>query len=1011
MAGLVPGMTVLLLLWCGDSGAEPGGRADVSLPMDIDSDTRIDANNIEMWVTNQGSFGHDPVTGNPGFIYPRGTSKSVIFASGLWIGARVDGEIRVSLAEYSFDYAPGPILSPTEYADPADSRYRVYKIARGDTPESNRDYAEWPVEDGAPVDHLGNPLIIGDMTLWCVYNDLNPRFRENMASTQRGMGLEVQQTTFAFDRNDPLGNVVFMKFRVTNKSLNRLEDTYVSVWSDPDVGGPFDDLVGCDTELSLGYCYNATNRDSQYGSEPPAVGIDFFQGPIVPAPGDTAHVSGVPVPDHRNLPMTSFNKYINGTDPESPVETYNYQQGLTRYGAPMTDPEGNTTTFFASGDPVTSTGWTDSDPSDRRMFLTSGPFTMEPGDSQEIVVAVVVGSGKDRLTSVTSLKFNDRFAQFAFDKNFDLPSPPARPDVRQGQLDDQIVLYWDARSEREYDEEGYAFQGYNVYQGESVGGPWKRIHTWDVVDNVAIVFDDQFDLETGVVINRPVQFGSDSGLNRRIVIRDDHIRGGGLVNGKPYYYAVTAYSFGADQEPGLRTLENRPQAITVIPQKPLAGVRFDDGVPGDTLSVINGGNSDGQVIPIVVNPAGIMAETYTVSFGEDDEGAYWDLTASAGREVLTRQRNQSGDDDYLVADGILWKVLGAAPGFKRNLRPLPMIDEIRGPGGVPVPPDEYGGPGNDVFLSLNSTAEWYLSAGGGDGTNEVARFARSEANLGSADILMKWDDDPDNIGWWAFEDGEVGPLPFGLYLRDHVTGDESRLITILYSGCDDDCTPGVFDFPDPDNIMDGAFGYPITDLIYAYTIAEGHTYGEFVEDAADGVIDNDIAYHELFARLVIGGFSYDPEADPPVPPSMPAPGTVIQLSTTKPNTPGDLFTINTRGRSFSADRARQDLKLIRAVPNPYYAHSAYEFNRYQHVLKFTRLPESCTVRIFNIAGDLVRTLVKEQGPGSFLEWNLLTDRDLPVGSGVYIYHVEAPGIGSTYGRLAIFIEKEQLRTF
>ncbi len=981
------------------------------LPQDIDSDTRIDANSIDMWVTNQGSFGHDPVTGNPGFIYPRGTTKSVIFASGLWIGAKVDGETRVSLAEYSFDYAPGPIISPTEYADPGDPRYRVYKIARGDTRESNPDFAEWPVGDGAPVDSAGNPLIIGDMTLWCVYNDLNPRFRENVASTQRGMGLEVQQTTFAFDRNDPLGNVVFLKFRIINKGANTLEDTYVSTWSDPDVGGPFDDLVGCDTELSLGYSYNATNTDSQYGSEPPAVGIDFFQGPIVPAPGDTAYVSGVAVPDYRNLPMTSFNKYINGTDPESPVETYNYMQGLTRYGAPLTNPDGSVTTFFASGDPVANTGWIDSDPSDRRMFLTSGPFTMQPGDVQEVVVGIIVGAGRDRLTSVTALKFNDRFAQFAFDKNFDLPGPPPRPEVRWGQLDDQIVLYWDDRSELEYNEEGYAFQGYNVYQGESVSGPWRRIHTFDVIDNVAVIFDDQFDMETGVVINKPVQFGSDSGLSRRVIIRDDVIRGGSLVNGRPYYFAVTAYALGADQEPGLKTLENRPEGITLIPQKPQAGVRHEDGAPGDTLAVVHSGNSDGRVIPLVINPEAIVPETYTVGFAEDDRGVYWDLTASGGRELLSGQRNQSGDDDYLVADGILWKVEGAEPGFKRNLRPLPMVDEIIGPGGDPVTADEFGGPGNDVFLSLNSTGEWYLSAGGGDGANEEAGFTRSEGNLSSRDILMKWDDDPHNLGWWWFDSEEVGRLPFGLYLRDPATGEEDRLIPILYSGCGEDCTPGVFDFSDPDVVIDGAYGYPVTDWIYAYTILDGESYEGFVEDAADGVIDNDIAEYELFARLVVGGFTYDPDAAPPVPPTMPAPGTVIQFSTTKPNTPEDVFKIDTRGASFSGGHARQDLKLIRAVPNPYYAHSAYEFNRYRHVLKFTRLPEACTVRIFNIAGDLVRTLVKEPGPGSFLEWNLLTDRALPVGSGVYIYHVEAPGIGSTYGRVAVFIEKEQLRVF
>jgi hypothetical protein len=36
---------------------------------------------------------------------------------------------------------------------------------------------------------------------------------------------------------------------------------------------------------------------------------------------------------------------------------------------------------------------------------------------------------------------------------------------------------------------------------------------------------------------------------------------------------------------------------------------------------------------------------------------------------------------------------------------------------------------------------------------------------------------------------------------------------------------------------------------------------------------------------------------------------------------------------------------------------------------------------------------------------------LPVASGIYLYQVEAPGIGEFFGKMAIFVEKEQLNTF
>ena len=146
---------------------------------------------------------------------------------------------------------------------------------------------------------------------------------------------------------------MFVKFLIINKGSNTLDSTFVSVWADPDLGGASDDLVGCDVDLSLGYCYNANNADNAYKSNPPAVGYDFFQGPIVPSEGDVAVVSGREIPGYKNLPMTSFNKYINGTDPDSPLEIYNYMKGLEADGADLVNPvTGLVTKFFVDGDPV-----------------------------------------------------------------------------------------------------------------------------------------------------------------------------------------------------------------------------------------------------------------------------------------------------------------------------------------------------------------------------------------------------------------------------------------------------------------------------------------------------------------------------------------------------------------------------------------------------------------------------------------------------------------------------------
>jgi len=149
--------------------------------------------------------------------------------------------------------------------------FKNYRLEAGNT--TSDDYLNWPYLPApsgqrAAADTLGNPLVQGDLTLWSVYNDADLRQATNVAPAARSRCLEIQQTTFAFARGGALGNIIFLKFRIINKGVNNLDSTYISIWADPDLGDASDDLVGCDTTLSLGYCYNETDNDAVYGSAP-----------------------------------------------------------------------------------------------------------------------------------------------------------------------------------------------------------------------------------------------------------------------------------------------------------------------------------------------------------------------------------------------------------------------------------------------------------------------------------------------------------------------------------------------------------------------------------------------------------------------------------------------------------------------------------------------------------------------------------------------------------------------
>ncbi len=195
------------------------------------------------------------------------------------------------------------------------------------------------------------------------------------------------------------GNAIYIEYKLYNKGGNTIENCYVSMWNDPDLGGAADDLVGCDTLSDIFFCYNGTDWDNMFGARVPAVGYKLLDGPIVVSQGDTANFAGYRMPGYRNLGMTSHATYINGTDPNDFNETYNYMQGLQADGSPFP----NGTGYMYPGDPVAGTGDLDFDPADRRFFGSSGPFTFMPGDSQFVRYKLAVGQGVDRLESITKM--------------------------------------------------------------------------------------------------------------------------------------------------------------------------------------------------------------------------------------------------------------------------------------------------------------------------------------------------------------------------------------------------------------------------------------------------------------------------------------------------------------------------------------------------------------------------------------------------------------------------------
>ncbi len=102
---------------------------------------------------------------------------------------------------------------------------------------------------------------------------------------------------------------------------------------------------------------------------------------------------------------------------------------------------------------------------------------------------------------------------------------------------------------------------------------------------------------------------------------------------------------------------------------------------------------------------------------------------------------------------------------------------------------------------------------------------------------------------------------------------------------------------------------------------------------------------------------------------------------------------------------------ITTVPNPMYLFNEYSKSPGVYVVKFHHLPILCTISIYNLAGELVRTIEKNDAESAIANWDVLTENGLPVASGIYIYVVDAPGYGQKVGKMAIFVEEEVLRIY
>jgi hypothetical protein len=303
------------------------------------------------------------------------------------------------------------------------------------------------------------PDLIGNITLWTVYNDGMAPFLRRFSDVQP-QNIEIQQTVYSFSNTEfDLDKAHFIRYKIINQNNSNFDSVYFSIWADSDIGDFEDDLVGSDTLLQSGFTYQ-NKSDAVFGADPPAFFISLLQGPQSYIPNETfidVNQNGIYDPDidtpldtaynikgpyleteiypgAKNLKINSFSPYmgshpING-DPMNKEQLRFYQEGKLPSGE-LVDPctwsfsiihnqdcSNINPRFFYSGTFEPYSGWINNFNVDQRKLLSVGPFDIKSNDTVIIVAAYLVGRGNSPINSVQAGKQVNQNIIEVFNNNF-----------------------------------------------------------------------------------------------------------------------------------------------------------------------------------------------------------------------------------------------------------------------------------------------------------------------------------------------------------------------------------------------------------------------------------------------------------------------------------------------------------------------------------------------------------------------------------------------------------------
>ena len=870
-------------------------------------------------------------------------------------------------------------------------------------------------------------------------------------SARKGLGLQIEYRYYQW-ANPLAEDIIFLIYKITNKSSKDLNEVTFGMWGDPHIGGPSDwsdDLSYFDHDINMVYCWDEDGSASGSANNPGYFGYKFLESPGNPydqldndddgmvdesrdngidddndwdPEKDDIGVDGVPntgdMGEGDGLP-TAGDQYDIREPGEPNFEWTDLDEsdmvGLTGFSSPafsgttIADDQRVYDDFLQPG-VFDSANATQS--GDYVFIYSSGPISLPAGETRRFSIALLIGEDYDDLT------LNAITSQDIYERNYQFAKPPDKPIITAVPGDERIILYWDHVAEESLDpiSEEYDFEGYVIYRSThpqfldqqtitDANGSKFLFEPLKMFNGAPARFDldnDYFGMSSVVYPGRGAYYtlGDNTGLVHSYVDSNN------VLNGQTYYYAVVSYDHGSEElqippsecsktitlNPTTNELIIDVNTIRIVPSTPAIGLVR--GTIKDNLIEHRAGVTTGEITLDIVDYYSLENENqFEITFRESPTRySIKDLMPIEDQVVISieqyRQLSYQNidlesvqvydvngnifviDQDYEILDE-MGKIKGIAGGSITDgntytvsylYYPIvnskavsleetnPIVDGIK----VTVQDVELALNVENTKWSISSSCSWspeVIPFNGADqfmypGAYEV-RFFDEIVDTSSTTLHPSFGFSKMNFEVWDVTPGRI-PM--------------QEEVTIIEEGNNPDSlwSPG-----DRAIIMDGE------------PLGGKWEFTFFLPDSGD--------------TISAGA------------------GDVFFIDTHRPFAESDTLLFTTVASQYDKTVASGKLDSIYVVPNPYVVTNVLEqldlqnpMDRGPRKIYFTNLPKECTISIYTVSGDLVETLEHNSDIENSQEhWDLTTKDNFPLAYGVYLYHVDAPGIGEKLGRFAV----------